>query len=427
MYSSIRVDHALLAVESEHRVHAMLEVTAPVVEGTGRPALHLALVIDRSGSMGGAKLEGAKRAASFLVDRLGPDDSLALVAFDNEVNLLAPAGPPDRDRLTAAIGTIHTRGMTNLSGGWLKGVEELRRVTTDGKRRVLLLTDGHANVGVTDRVQLTGMAGGSYEAEISTTTIGFGRDFDEDLLTAMADAGGGNGYFAEGPDEAPGIFEEEFEGLATVAAQNVSAEITPISDVQFVGVLNEYPMVPTAGGIQVELGDFYGGELRRIVFEFAVPNVAELGQKHIADVVLRYTPITDPVQMHTVTIPVTVNVVDGDEAAGAEADREVVDEVLILKAAEDRKRASDLADAGRYDEAARVLEERARTMGEAIVDSSRADEMQIELEEMRYATNRMHHRLYDAYDKKRMAYERHRNMRSKTRKEWENPDHKEKW
>ena len=363
MYSSIRVDHSLLAVESEHRVHAMLEVTAPDVEGVERPALHLALVIDRSGSMrrSGSSKRPRMRPGSWSII-LGTGDSLALVAFDDQVSLLAPAAAPDKDRLTTVIGSINAGGMTNLSGGWLKGAEELRRVTGDGQRRVLLLTDGHANVGVTDPGRLTGMAQGIRGERISTTTIGFGRDFDEVLLTAMADVGGGNGYFAEGPDDAPGIFNEEFEGLATVAAQNVSVEIAPISDVTFIGVLNEYPMVPMTSGVQVQLGDFYGGELRRVVFEFAIPNVADLGQKHIADVVLRYATIGDPVEMHEVTIPIHVNVVEADEAAGAEADREVVDEVLILKAADDRKRASDLADVGRYDEAAEILDVRGRRM-----------------------------------------------------------------
>jgi Ca-activated chloride channel family protein len=214
MYSSIRIDHSLLAVESEHRVHAMLEVTAPDAEGQERPAMHLALVVDRSGSMAGPKLEGAKQAARFLVERLGAEDSLALVTFDDEVSLLAPSEVPDKVRLSEVIEHITPGGSTNLSGGWLKGVEELLRAPDDGQKRVLLLSDGHANAGVTDTDSLTGMVSGIKGKEIGTTTIGFGRDFDENLLTAMADAGGGNGYFAEGPDDALGIFAEEFEGLA---------------------------------------------------------------------------------------------------------------------------------------------------------------------------------------------------------------------
>lgn len=427
MFSSIRIDHSLLAVESEHRVHAMLEVTAPDIEGEERPALHLALVIDRSGSMMGPKLEAAKEAARFLVERLGPEDSLALVAFDDEVSLLAPSEVPDKDRLREVIKQITPGGTTNLSGGWLKGAEELRRAPDYGQKRVLLLTDGHANVGITDAGSLTGMVGGIKEEQIGTSTIGFGRAFDEELLTAMADAGGGNAYFAEGPDDASSIFVEEFEGLATVVSQNVSVEITPISDVKFVGVLHEFPTVSVPGGIQVQLGDFFGGETRRVIFEFAVPDVAELGEKHIADVVLRYTSVGDAVEMHQVTIPIHVNVVTAAEADAEDGDRDVVDEVLILKAAEDRKRASGLADAGSYDEAAGILESTSESLQLAMANSSRADELRSELQELGYVSERMRQGEYDLYDKKRMLYESRRNMQSKPRGEWEDPDSKERW
>jgi Ca-activated chloride channel family protein len=271
------------------------------------------------------------------------------------------------------------------------------------------------------------MVGGIKGKQIGTTTIGFGRDFDENLLAALADAGGGNGYFAEGPDDAPGIFVEEFEGLATVTSQNVSVEITPISDVKFVGVLHEFPTVSVPGGIQVQLGDFFGGEMRRVIFEFAVPDVAELGQKHIADVVLRYTSVGDPVEMHQVTIPIHVNVVTADEADTADEDRDIVDEVLILKAAEDRKRASDLADAGSYDDAAEILDSTSESLRAAMPDSTRSDEMETELQELGYVSRRMRHREYDLYDKKRMLYESRRNMQSKPRGEWKDPDSKERW
>jgi Ca-activated chloride channel family protein len=271
------------------------------------------------------------------------------------------------------------------------------------------------------------MVSGIKGKEIGTTTIGFGRNFDENLLAALADAGGGNSYFAEGPDDAPGIFVEEFEGLATVASQNVSVEITPISDVKFIGVLHEYPTISVPGGIQVQLGDFYGGEMRRVIFEFAVPDVAELGQKHIADVVLRYTAVGEPVEMHKVTIPIHVNVVTADEADEADEDRDVADEVLILKAAEDRKRASDLADEGRYDDAAEILESTSERLRDAMAGSSRSDEMEGELHELGYVSGKMRRREYDPYDKKRMTYESRRNMSSGSRGQWVDPDSKERW
>src|SRR3954454_18280216 len=103
MKTNLRFDHQLLAVESEHDVHCMLELHAPPAPAVDRPPLHLALVLDRSGSMAGPKLAAAQQSAGFLVGRLRADDRIALVVFDDEVELLVPSVPPDRPEVLAAI------------------------------------------------------------------------------------------------------------------------------------------------------------------------------------------------------------------------------------------------------------------------------------------------------------------------------------
>lgn len=191
MDAAVKLDHVLLAVDGEHDVNAMVEIVAPELErADAREPLRLALVVDRSGSMAGRKLEVAKRCASWLVARLDPRDELALVDYDDEVRLLAPLAPPGVEH-RAAIGRIHAGGSTNLSGGWLKGVEALGRTNGAGPRKALLLSDGLANVGITEPGVLTALAARVSEEGIGTTTIGFGEDFDEELMTALAEAGGG--------------------------------------------------------------------------------------------------------------------------------------------------------------------------------------------------------------------------------------------
>ena len=355
MQAAVKLDHQLLAVEGEHDVHAMLELSLPEAEGAAtQPSLRLALVLDRSGSMAGDKLAVAQRCAAWLVSRLRPVDELALVSYDDQVRLLAPLAPVREAPLRAAIAGLRPGGSTNLSGGWLRGLEQLRG--SGGK--ILLLTDGIANVGITGRGELAELAGTGAREGVGTTTIGFGADFDEELLTAMADAGRGNAHWAATPDEAPTIFARELEGLTRVAAQNVTVELRPGPRVELLGVLNEYPQVPVAGGVQLELGDAYAGEQRRIVFAFHVPHLAALGPAGVAELVIRYVSVGDQIAQHELTLPVVVNAVSASEAAALAPDPEVCEEVLVLKAARARDEAIRFADAGEHGAARRLLTER---------------------------------------------------------------------
>jgi Ca-activated chloride channel family protein len=416
MKASVRLEHKFLAVESEHTVHAMLELTAPPApEGASRPPLHLALVIDRSGSMAGPKLEVTKDCAAFLVRRLEPTDELAVIAYDESVDLLAPLAPVDH-ALTAAIYSIPPGGQTNLSGGWLKGVEELRRTSRDGPRKILLLTDGLANVGVTDAPSLVAMASNAQGAGTGTTTIGFGHDFSEELLTAMAEAGGGRSYYAASPEDAPGIFAEEFEGLLHLVAQNVSVEIRPTEEVKVLGILNDHPQLPVPGGVQVELGDAFADETRRVVFELHVPDLARLGVATIAEVVVRYTEIGQQVALHELTVPVVVNLVSADEAAASKPDAEVTEEVVVLKAARAQKDAIRLADEGRFDEAKSMLESTAEELRRLAPNSERAAELLEQAEGLDQSAGMMMPMEYDAGTRKQMHYESYQRRQRRNRK-----------
>jgi hypothetical protein len=172
---------------------------------------------------------------------------------------------------------------------------------------------------------------------------------------APADAGGGNAHYAETPDAAPAIFAEELEGLTRVVAQNVSLEIRPQEQVEVLAILNDYPHLAVPGGVQVQLGDGYGGERRRIVFSLHVPQLAELGPVHLADLVLRYVSVGEEIAHLELTIPVTANAVSAAEAAATAPDGEVQEEVLLLKAAQAREEAIRLADVGDFDAAQDTL------------------------------------------------------------------------
>lgn len=355
MDARIRFEHELLSVEGEHDVHVMFELVVPEAPASSeRVPLRVAVALDRSGSMAGDKLETVKRAARYLVERLGDEDAVALVAYDQDVTLVSSLARPDVHALGPAIDALQPGGMTNLSGGWLKGIEELGR-RDDGVRRVLLLTDGLANEGIVDPAQLIAIARSTADRGVTTTTIGVGDGFAEELLTDLADAGRGRGWFAESTEDIPAIFAQEFDDLVSIVAQNVSLELRPIGAVELLAVLNEYPSIAVDGGVQVVIGDAFSGQRLRVVMKLHIPDLAGLGLQKVADLVLRYVTVGDQVASHQQTIPLIANAVTADEAAAAGADPDVTDEVIVLSAARATDEARRLADDGDTAGAAQVL------------------------------------------------------------------------
>ncbi len=161
----------------------------------------------------------------------------------------------------------------------------------------------------------------------------------------------------------------------SLVAQNVSVEIRMTEDVAFLGLLNGSPTVAVPGGVQVSLGDAYGDERRRIVFQLHVPRLETLGARRVAEVVLRYVSVGEQIAAHEVTIPVTVNLVSADEAAAAEADHEVTEEVVVLMSARAQEQAREHADRGEFEQARKLLAEAADELRTIAPRSNKADEL----------------------------------------------------
>jgi Ca-activated chloride channel family protein len=286
MNHQLLLDYEFVTTQHGYVVRALikLEGRAPATAGVRKP-LTLSLVLDRSGSMHGDKLAAARDAAAFLVRRLAPEDRVTVVAYDDSVQTIADERTP-RAIVAQLIQEIETGGSTNLSGGWLRGRELVASLATErGMNRVLLLTDGRANVGITDPQHLTALCAAAHRSGVATTTtVGFGADYDETLLRAMADAGGGNTYYIERPDQAPGVFEEEIEGLLSLAAQNVAIEVRPSESVQLTTVWHDYPAVAIPGGRRIEIGDIYAREPKSVIVEFLVPALGDRPETDIASV-----------------------------------------------------------------------------------------------------------------------------------------------
>ena len=347
------LDYEFVTTQDGYVVRALirLEGQAPA-GGAPRTPLNLSLVLDRSGSMHGEKLAAARDAAAFLVRRLAPEDRVTIVSYDHNVRTVADEETP-RAAFARMIQEIEAGGSTNLSGGWLRGRDLVAaRKQERGMNRVLLLTDGLANHGITDPQQLIGLCAAASREGFTTTTVGFGADYDEDLLRAMADAGGGNTYYIERPDQAPGVFEEEIEGLLSLAAQNVAVEVRPSAAVQLMTVWHEYPSSAIAGGRRVEVGDIYAREPKSLLLEFFVPALGETPDVDIASVRVEAHVLTagGGVTRQVVELPIR-------SPLSRDGHREptVQEELLLVRTAKAREESLRRRNAGDADGASHVL------------------------------------------------------------------------
>ena len=188
-----------------------------------RSPLHLSIVLDRSGSMHGRPLEEAKKCARNIVQRLKPTDKVSIVTYDNNVDVVTPlTSVDDSSRIVRSISGIHAGGMTNLFGGWEKGVEELKGAVTDESlSRVLILSDGCTNKGITNTEEIVGYCTNETDHGITTSTYGLGEGFNEELMIQMANGGGGSSYYGETADDLDEPFSTEFDLLSSLCAKQI--------------------------------------------------------------------------------------------------------------------------------------------------------------------------------------------------------------
>ena len=345
MNASVKLDHESVG-DGGWLVRALLRIHGDARPARGRMPLNLSLVLDRSGSMAGEKLAAVKRAAVLLAKHLDPADVLSVVTYDDEVTVIEPPGRgADQPGFASRIESIRSGGSTNLSGGWLQGRRFVDREATEGAvNRVLLLTDGLANVGITDPTRLVGLCREAAAAGVTTTTIGFGTGYDEHLLSAMADAGGGGAYYIEQPDQAPAVLAEELRGLVSMAAQNVTVEITGSDAVESCCVLHTYPSSLEGGVLSLAIGDLYAREPRPVLAEFLMKPPAGdtvdvengAGDIPVGTFVILGDVLTADggVEQREVLVPIRLSPVEGGFA-----EPEVRRMLTLLEAARERERA----------------------------------------------------------------------------------------
>jgi len=383
------IDRSLVRSDAISERYLMLTIGVP--EGAVRRLpLNLALIVDASGSMTGEKLERAKEAAAFAVRHLTAADRVAVVAYDDEVRVVAPStllAPAARADLLRRIGGIGTGGMTNLSGGWLTGCQEIAAHQSGNSTmdRAIVLTDGLANVGIIALEELVEHARQLRSRGITTSTMGVGADFNEELLEAMARHGGGRFQYVETAKHIPDCVQGELGEIAQVYARRLALDVELPRGVRVVGSLNDDAYESTARGVRVHVGDLLAGDTRKVLLHLSIDRdgstaVAGTGGLPLTVQALALYTDTATGQGTEQTFPSAhlryASLPDVDRQRTDEA---VASEVALLLAAKAKEDAARLSRQGEHDAAAGALRQAQASLAAAPYGAANAPGIAAEL------------------------------------------------
>ncbi len=320
-----------------------------------RPPVNLAIVIDKSGSMQGEKIRKAKEAAQMAIERLGRRDIVSVVAYSHIVQVLTPATRlTDKSDARAAIRAITAGGNTALFAGVSQGAAEVRKFLDRSRvNRVILLSDGLANVGPSSPHELACLGASLAKEGVSVTTIGLGLGYNEDLMTQLAMASDGNHYFAENAADLAKVFDRELGDVLTVVAQEVTVRIQCAPGVRPVRVLGR-PADIAGQLVAARLNQLYSDQEKYVLLEIETPAAPAGSVQPIATVTVSYhnmeTGVTDRLASR-----LQARFVASREQVEAAVNREVAVDAVQQIANERSREAVRLRDKGQISQAKKLL------------------------------------------------------------------------
>jgi Ca-activated chloride channel homolog len=310
----------ILPGTQEHNL--AVTITAPPTESaTARPPLSLAIVIDRSGSMHGQPIENARVAALSMLRQLDVRDAFTVVTYSSSSETVIPmkrATDASKAEARAAIETIDDDGGTCISCGLETAARELAHSPIEGGlRRILLISDGQANVGLHERDELAQLAAHTAARGASISTVGVGLDFDEATMRRLAEVGRGNYYFVEDTVALSAMFSRELGNLSRTIASDVRLVATPARGVRIEEAYG-YPMTRAGNSVVVPVADMRAGDTRKVVFRVTV-EAGQQGPLAVSRIDVGWHRVSDGAQRGAHTTA-EVDVVDDPRAVAASVD-----------------------------------------------------------------------------------------------------------
>ena len=377
-----RLEHQKCQVGKPTQLGLMFEITAPVapvLEAAAQKTKALVFVIDRSGSMAGNRLEMVKATLLETLPRLKPDDYLSIVTFDDQARVNIPMGrikEKDPKILAATVSSIEAGGSTNIELGYRLGLEEAAKTESGVEVNLILLSDGQANRGITNSVELGKIATAATEHLVTTSTIGIGSGYDENILGSLADGGHGNHIAGITQGEAIDGLQSEIDGLLKKTMLDVKFRMVLGPDFsgpesKIVAGRKMKKWLSHRGQVDTVLGDVSSGEIRNVIFDITLDahEMAAPGLKQGLQLEWSYTDA------------ITGNLVSKQEVIEIELvpdldwrepvrDLDVTAELKLLRAQELYQKVQSLYREGRYDEADAMLEAAGKELQQFMKDNN---------------------------------------------------------
>ncbi|MDR0533787.1 MAG: VWA domain-containing protein [Verrucomicrobiales bacterium] len=352
-------DYVLRADGREIVVSVDLDGAALKNRKSGAP-LNIAVVLDKSGSMEGAKLEQAKQAACVLLDRLTSQDYFSLVIFDSSVSVLVPAQRVENKELIRdKIMSIRAGSSTALYAGVKEGAKQIREYVSSNRiNRVILLSDGMANVGPDSPQALAKLGRQLAKEKIRVTTIGLGDDYNEDLMMALAEAGEANYYYVRDTEKLPGIFAKELGYLQNVIARDIRIIIQLPANVEAVEIIGRPEVRFEKNCATLSLGEFYAEQRKNFLVRCKIVKASKNDQMDVANVQVNYRDEQSASEKQSSSLASVKFTKDQAKADGS-LNTEVSKQVAWFNNVQARQQAFDLAEQGKAKEAAQVLRQQA--------------------------------------------------------------------
>jgi len=355
----LSLDRSMLPAESEGTGYLKIAlIPALIKHAESRPPLNIAIVLDRSGSMGGQKIADAKAGVIEAMNHISSNDRLSFIVYDNDVQTVFSGATLNSTTYAwhrQQVKHINSGGSTAIYAALQRARDVLREHQRGGwVNRVILLSDGLANVGPDDPASFRRLGAQLAEQGLMVSTIGLGLNFNEDLMTGLAQSGDGNAFFVESSHDLPYIFEQEMGQAVNVAATDVVMHIELPEGLRPVRTIGRHGEVD-GQTVRIDIKQLYGGQEKFALVEFAHDAQAE-DALHKIKATIDYQD-TQADQARQLTQATQVGFSKDEQTVLASVDKDVAEAVALNRMAEAREQAIALSDKGENRAAAVVLQD----------------------------------------------------------------------